>query len=171
MINLIEFLGEKYPHFQSTGNAARFAIPFAQEVCKGRGLDIGCNMEEWKFPGAIAVDPALNRYDALNLPVNYNVAGEAEGWDYIFSSHCLEHLNSWVFVLNHWRDNLKSGGVLFLYLPHPSQEYWLPWNNTKHVNILHPEDIERYLNRNGFKNIFVSERDLNHSFMVMAEKI
>lgn len=165
MINIIEFAGERYPKFQSEGFAAKFAFPFALEVCKGEGLDIGCNRNEWKLPNAIPVDPEINEYEALLLPQ------KAGGWDYIFSSHCLEHVVEWVSVLNYWKQNLRSGGVLFLYLPHPDQMYWMPWNNRKHVNILHPQDIERYLNANGFKNVFVSGRDLNHSFMAMAEKI
>ena len=164
MINIIEFAGERYPKFQSEGFAAKFAFPFALEVCKGQGYDIGCNRMEWCFPGAIAVDPEINKgWTATKLPF--------KSMDYIFSSHCLEHIVEWVSVLDYWRENLRSGGVLFLYLPHPDQKYWLPWNNRKHVNILHPDDIERYLNANGFKNVFVSGRDLNHSYMAMAEKI
>lgn len=166
MIEVIEFKEGVYPKFQSEGFAAQFAFPFAQKVCKGMGVDVGCNREEWKFPGAFPVDPAIDeRTDALNIPANDFQL------DYIFSSHCLEHLQDWVSVLNYWKTKLKSGGVLFLYLPHPDQEYWLPWNNRKHVNILYPKDIERYLKDNGFTNVFVSERDLNHSFMAMGEKI
>ncbi len=165
MIEIIDFAGERYPKFQSEGFAAKFAFPYAEQVCKGKGLDVGCNRNEWKFPNALPVDPALNEYDAMNVPI------QAGGWDYIFSSHCLEHLTNWVEVLDYWRENLRVGGVLFLYLPHPEQTYWLPWNNRKHVNILEPKHIELYLNRNGFKNVFVSEKDLNHSFMAMGEKI
>jgi len=38
----IRFNKKEYPAFQTNGNAARFIMPFAQEVCKGKGLDIGC---------------------------------------------------------------------------------------------------------------------------------
>ena len=172
MINIIEFAGERYPKFQSEGFAAKFAFPFALEVCKGFGLDIGCNRTEWKLPNAYPIDPVIDsNFNAMRIPQPIEVGGDEKEWDYIFSSHCLEHIVEWVSVLDYWRENLRSGGVLFLYLPHPDQKYWLPWNNRKHVNILHPDDIERYLNANGFKNVFVSGRDLNHSFMAMAEKI
>ena len=172
MINIIEFAGERYPKFQSEGFAAKFAFPYAEQVCKGLGLDIGCNRNEWKLPNAYPIDPAMNEYNAMNIPMQDDIQGNGKReWDYIFSSHCLEHIVEWVSVLDYWRENLRSGGVLFLYLPHPDQKYWLPWNNRKHVNILEPAHIEMYLNRNGFKNVFVSGRDLNHSFMAMAEKI
>ena len=163
MIETIEFKGEVYPLFQSQGFAAKFAFPFAKEICIGKGYDIGCNRKEWAFPGAIMIDPTINsEYNATTLP--------EKDVDYIFSSHCLEHLDKWVDVLDYWYDNLRIGGVLFLYLPDFSQKYWLPWHNRKHVNIFTPEIIKSYLIDKGYKNIFVSGVDLNNSFMAIAEK-
>jgi len=163
MIPIINFKDKKYPKFQSTGNAAQFAIPYAKHACHGIGIDVGCNRIEWAFPGALLVDPAINEYDALNFPYT--------DLDYIFSSHCLEHLYDWVTVLDYWTSRLKSGGTLFLYLPDYSQEYWRPWNNRKHLNIFTPEIIFDYMNDNGYKNVFKSGIDLNNAFMVMGEKI
>lgn len=164
MIQTTEYKGELYPIFQTEGNAAKFAIPFAQQICNGKGYDIGCNRLEWCMPGAIPIDPVIDpSNDALNLP--------DEEVDFIFSSHCLEHISDWVGVLDYWKTKIKPGGVLFLYLPHPDQIYWRPWNNRKHVHILDPKYIKEYLVDRGFKNVFVSERDLNHSFICIAEKI
>jgi hypothetical protein len=162
----ITFKGHNYPKFQSEGNAAQFAIPYAKHFCKGKGVDVGCNRPEWSFPGSILIDPAINsQYDAMNFsPESYDL-------DYIFSSHCLEHLQNWVSVLDYWTYKLKSGGVLFLYLPDYSQEYWRPWNNKKHLNIFTPDIISDYMNDNGYKNIFKSNIDLNNAFMVVGEKI
>jgi nicotinamidase-related amidase len=70
-------------------------------------------------------------------------------------------------LANDW----QKDGVLFLYLPHPKQTYWLPWNNRKHVNILTGEMIQDYLRHKGYTKIFVTGCDLNHSFAVIAEKI
>lgn len=163
MIETIDFNGKKYPHFQCEGNAAQFAIPYAKHFCKGQGYDIGCMKEEWSFPGAIPIDQSFeDNYNATNLPYN--------NMNYIFSSHCLEHVHSWACVLDYWYDNIKVGGVLFLYLPHYDQEYWRPWNNRKHVNIFTPEIIKDWMEHKGFTNIFVGEKDLNDSFMVVGEK-
>ena len=52
MIKTITYKGENYPHFQTTGNASQFAIPFAKQVCFGFGYDIGCMKSEWSFPGS-----------------------------------------------------------------------------------------------------------------------
>jgi predicted SAM-dependent methyltransferase len=163
MIPTINYKGTNYPEFQTQGNAAQFAIPFAKQVCTGIGIDVGCNRVEWSFPGSMMIDPLLNEYDALNFPY--------ENLDYIFSSHCLEHLNDWVDVLDFWTSRLKSEGTLFLYLPDYSQKYWRPWNNKKHLNIFTPEIIFDYMEDNGYKNIFKSGVDLYNAFMVMGEKI
>ena len=163
MITTVNYKGINYPEFQAKGNAAQFAIPFAKHVCIGTGVDIGCNREEWKYPGADAVDPAINNYDALNFPQT--------NLDYIFSSHCLEHLSNWVDVLDYWTSKLKINGVLFLYLPDYSQVYWRPWNNRKHLNIFSPTIIEDYMKDCGYTNIFSSGIDLNNAFMVVGQKI
>jgi SAM-dependent methyltransferase len=166
MITTINFKGTTYPEFQAQGNAAQFAIPFAKHVCKGKGVDVGCNRVEWAFPGATPVDPILDpQYDALNFPPH------AYELDYVFSSHCLEHLQNWVKVLDYWTFKIKSGGVLFLYLPDYSQEYWRPWNNTKHLNIFTPDIVSDYMNSCGYINVFKSGVDLNNSFMIMGQKL
>lgn len=163
MVETIVYNGEKYPAFQSSGNAARFILPFAQEVCRGFGADIGCNRAEWSLPGSVLIDPAIDpAHDAMELP--------AVKFDYIFSSHCLEHLQDWVAALDHWATRLKTGATLFLYLPHSDQQYWRPWHNRKHYHSFSPETIKAYLVDRGWRNIFVSQRDLNHSFAVIAEK-
>lgn len=163
MVDKIYFKGEHYPKFQSEGFASQFAIPFAKHICKGKGYDIGCNRPEWSFPGSIPIDPQINsEHDAHRLP-----DGEV---DYIFSSHCLEHLEKWVDALDHWYSRLKEGGVLFLYLPDHSQIYWRPWHNRKHAQVFTREIIYSYFYDKGFKNIFISGVDLNNSFMIFAEK-
>jgi len=162
MIKTLQYKEHTYPSFQSEGNAAQFAIPYAKHVCSGTGVDVGCNRIEWSFPGSLPVDPVINNYDALNFPYS--------DLDYIFSSHCLEHLQNWVDVLDYWTSKLKIGGVLFLYLPDYSQEYWRPWNNRKHLNIFSPTILKDYLQDRKYNRIFISQVDLNNAFMIMAEK-
>lgn len=162
-MKLIEFNGRKYPEFQSKGNASKFSIPFAMEFCNGFGYDIGCMKKEWSFPGSVPIDITFDDdWHALNLP--------EKDVDYIFSSHCLEHLDNWVKVMDYWYDTLKPGGVLFVYLPDYSQEYWRPWNNKKHIHILSEKIITDYMEQKGYINIFSSGIDLNNSFTVVGQK-
>lgn len=171
MIETIEFEGKEYPKFQSEGNAARFVSEFAKQVCKGWGYDIGCGKKDWLFNNAFPIDIALNDgLDALHLPNHVDGSLKLKKVDYIFSSHCLEHLPNWVEALDYWTTALKHGGVLFLYLPHKSQGYWKPWNNRKHIHVLTAKQISKYLKARGWKKIFTTGKDLNNSFIVMAEK-
>lgn len=165
MIKTIDFGGEVYPAFQAEGFAAKFVFPFAKEVCTGIGLDIGYSKPEWKFPGAIGVEPSIDfTHDAMNLP-----DGE---FDYIFSSHMAEHFKgNLANLLDYWTAHLKRAGVLFLYLPDYSQKYWRVWNNRKHIHSLTPTVMRDYLEASGkYEKIFVSGVDLNNSFIAMAEK-
>ena len=67
MIDTILYKNKHYPKFQTLGNAAQFAIPYALHVCKGEGVDIGCSKVEWAFPGARPID--------LNFDDNYDAVG------------------------------------------------------------------------------------------------
>lgn len=163
MIETISYKGREYPAFHAKGFAAKYAFPFAKEVCSGVGFDIGCMKKEWAFPGAIPIDLSFeDGFHAMNLP---DVA-----IDYIFSSHCLEHIPDWVGALDYWLAKLKPAGVLFLYLPHYEEEYWRPWYNRKHVSIMTPEHITDWMLARGMKHVFNSNRDMNNSFVVMGEK-
>lgn len=170
-IETIEFNGAHYFALQSQGFAAKFAFQFAKLLCQPKGTelgyDIGCNRQEWALPGAIPIDPALPdcEYDAYHLPF--------VSVDFIFSSHCLEHLPNYVDAINYWISKLQSGGVLFLYLPDcEQQQYWRPWNNRKHIHYLTPALIENLFNSlSGVKNIRVTGTDLNCSFYAVLEKV
>ena len=89
-------------------------------------------------------------------------------YDYIFSSHTLEHLPLYVKALEHWKTRLKKNGVLFLYLPHPDMEYWNPQNNRKHYHLFDPLNLVKVLKDLGYSNIISSERDLYWSFSLIA---
>lgn len=161
-MDLVVFDNTNYPKFQATGNASQFAIPFAKFFCKGYGYDIGYSKEEWKFPNARGIDLGVDEYHANNLP--------NETVDYIYSSHCLEHVDNWIDTLEYWISKLKPNGVLFLYLPDFSQKYWRPWNNKKHKHCLMPELLREFCIDHNMKNVFVSGIDLNNSFMVVCNK-
>ncbi len=163
-MQVIEYKGDQYPYFQSIGNASQFAIPFAQHFCIGKGYDIGCMKVDWAYPGSIPIDLSFNDpWDANHLP-----DGQV---DYMFSSHCLEHVPDWAGTLLYWTEKIRSGGTLFLYLPHYDQKYWRPWNNRKHLHTFVPGMIVDFMQDNGYTNIFSSQRDLNHSVIVVGEKI
>ena len=149
-----------YPEYIKRGGASFFIEPFAKQFCKGNGLDIG-GISGSSFLDAKSIN-ILNGdgFNAYNLP--------NEKYDYIFSSHTLEHIPNYVEAIEYWKEHLKENGVLFLYLPHPSMEYWLPQNNRKHLHLFYPEYVHELLEDLGFKNVLHSEQDLYWSFAVMG---
>lgn len=164
-LEFIEHNGIKYPSHEAEGNAAQWIIPMAKRYCKGNGVDIGCNREEWKFPGSFPIDPSMDEYDAMDWPdFQYPI-------DYVFSSHCLEHIKeNWYNVLDYWLSKIKVGGIIFLYLPHKSQTYWHPSSNRKHIHSFDGDEIGEYLRNLGHR-VFVGGCDANHSFVVICEKV
>ncbi len=169
MIETIEYKGSIYPLLVTEWNAAQYAIPFAKHFCNGIGFDIGTHKPEWAFPGAAAIDPELNEYDAMNLPTYIMYA------DYIFSSQCLEHISDYVAALDYWATRIKSGGTLFLYLPNmDANPYWRPQNNRRHYHYINPHIIESYFEdrKEIWQKVIVTKGyDLNFSFYAIAEKI
>jgi len=156
-----KYEGVVYPEYLRNGNAARFIHLFAGYYCTGYGVDVGAGA--WPLPGAVPVEQAQGG-SAYALPPTPG------GYDYVFSSHCLEHLDDYVRALEHWRDALRPGGTLFLYLPHPDMVYWRPENCRKHRHLFNPADVEALLVRLGFFNVMVTGRDLAWSFCAVGFK-
>jgi ADP-heptose:LPS heptosyltransferase/SAM-dependent methyltransferase len=78
----------------------------------GRGIDIGCGTDPLRAPEA--------KVDLWDLPDGD--AGELKGlgektYDFVYSSHCLEHLTSVEAALSNWVRVLKPGGYLYFCVP------------------------------------------------------
>jgi len=154
---IFNYRDRTYPTFLKDGNACQFITPAALHFCRGAGLDVGCG--KWPLPGAFPIELA-DGGDAMALPDGQ--------FDFVFSSHCLEHLVNPIAALKHWQSRLRAGGVLFLYLPHPDMEYWLPQNCTKHLHAWMPRDMAKIVADLGFQNVVHSERDIAWSFSVVG---
>jgi len=154
---IFSYRGAEYPDYLKHGNACQFIAPTALQFCKGVGLDVGCG--KWPLKGAIGID-IKDGGDAMELPHG--------AFDFVFSSHCLEHLPNPIAALEHWKSRIKPGGVLFLYLPHPSMSYWLPQNCRKHLHSWAPDAMHDIVEALGFTHVINSERDLAWGFAVVG---
>jgi SAM-dependent methyltransferase len=90
---------------------------FFGEYMGGTGLDIGyrgsiTDNPEPVLPGAIGVDRDYPGYNGRVLPF----ADESQ--DYVYSSHCLEHIKDAVPALQEWMRVVKTGGFLIITVPH-----------------------------------------------------
>jgi len=161
---ILEYKNVIYPKYLEEGGGNKFIEASAKYFCKGKGLDIG-GFFEWTLPGAIPINikDSVLAFDAYKLP-------EYDKLDFIFSSHCLEHLVDPIKALEYWINHLREGGVLYLYLPHPDMEYWLPQNNKKHLHSWYPKTMHKIFEDLGLKNVMSSERDAYWSFFVVGFK-
>lgn len=108
---------EVYPDYLTVGGAIFAISRIALKYCKGEGLDMGASF--WPLPGSTPIDTEAGLGTANkieDIPENSQ--------DYIFSSHCLEHIEGWQEALDTWIKKIKPGGIIFLYLPHPSCKLW-----------------------------------------------
>jgi hypothetical protein len=155
----------RYPEYLNHGNAAEYVLEEASLVCSGQGLDIGAG--DWPLLGAVPVrdEPHQNAY---RLPA----FGDGS-LDFVFSSHVLEHLHRPEEALALWTRKLKSGGILFLYLPHPAMELWHPegpWGGD-HRWIISPRQVRRMLESLGLRVRIATEvPDAYWSFRCVATK-
>ena len=155
-----------YPEYLKKGNAVSFILDKTKEFCSGKGIDIGAG--EWPLSGAI---PVRNEGQQNAYKLNF-LDGSL---DYVFSSHCLEHLDRWQDALRLWIRKLKTNGVLFLYLPHKSMRLWHPggpWVGDDHKWIPIYKVINKFLIDTGMEIVeYNPEKDRYYSFHIIAKKI
>jgi SAM-dependent methyltransferase len=158
-----------YPDYLHHGAATAFIQHVAKRFCVGRGLDIGCG--KWPLEGALPID---NDEHANALKLDHIADGSM---DYIYSSHCLEHLEyaDAKRALKLWGRKLKVDGVVFLYLPHPTMRLWNPgsaWVGSGHKWIPEQQSALHLLWEAGCKEIGRSEwPDAYWSFYVVGRKV
>ena len=113
------YKGRFYPDYLTVGGASQAIFPTALRHCQGTGVDVGSG--HWPLPGATALDASRGPGKSRSI----REFGDGS-LDYVFSSHCLEHIVTWQEELAAWIGKLRPGGILFLYLPHPECGIWQP---------------------------------------------
>ena len=83
---------------------------FFDKYCKGEGLDIGY--------GADIIVPNCSGWDLRNGDAQYLSGVEDETFDFVYSSHCLEHMYDVQTALKNWFRVVKRGGYMILAIPH-----------------------------------------------------
>ncbi|HZE18902.1 MAG TPA: methyltransferase domain-containing protein [Candidatus Angelobacter sp.] len=160
------YRGRAYPDYLNSGDACSFVRERALVHCTGSGLDIGA--DAWPLPGSIPIREGEHQ-NAYRLD-----AFPDGSLDFVFSSHCLEHLRHWPGALRLWIRKLKPGGRLFLYLPHPSMLLWRragPWVGLRHEWIPTWAVLVPFLERNGIEVMeYDKEHDTYWSFSIVGRR-
>lgn len=104
---------EIYRHYEGETtrcHARREREGFFEKYCHGEGLDVGY--------GGDVITPMAAGWDLRNGDAQYLAGVEDESFDFVYSSHCIEHMFNVRVALQNWFRVVKPGGYLLLYLPH-----------------------------------------------------
>ena len=154
---------KKYPDYLKFGNMSEVVRGLTDKYCQGNGLDIGAG--KWPIKNSRAIENNINENA-------YKIIEEDGSQDFIFSSHSLEHLNEWEKALDEWHRVLRSGGILFLYIPHEICSMWRVGVNKQHIwapsTLVVESFLKNKLNMNIEKVTYLPDSFLG--FLIIAKK-
>lgn len=152
----------------------KIASGFFNKYMRGIGLDIGyAGYISGCLPildTAIGVDVDYLGYENGILPFNN------ESQDYVFSSHCLEHIEYYHNAIEEWFRVLKVGGFMVIIVPHQylyEKRYTLPssWNKD-HKRFYTPgsllNEIEETLMPNSYRVRMLEDGDKGFDYSIPA---
>jgi len=148
---------------------------FFQLYMSGAGLDIGFAgyTPDVKpiLPTATGVDTDFPGYDGKTLPFTDN------SQDYVYSSHCLEHISDYVQAIKDWHRVTKIGGHIVTVVPHQflyEKKQKLPskWN-ADHKRFYTPASLlaefEKALPPNSYRIKFLEDGGTGTNYAAPAE--
>jgi len=106
-----------------TGYIGAMIRPLIQRYCIGNGLEIGAGKHPYCNPKTTTfLDKYTTNRDGTPNPDiisdGMKIPRPDETFDYVLSSHVLEHMQDTIGALKEWIRVVKTGGILFLILPH-----------------------------------------------------
>ncbi len=111
VVPIYSILGRPKKILESTkARPRRIREGFFQQYCVGQGLDIGY--------GGDLLTKNCRGWDLEDGDAQYLDGLPDDQFDFVYSSHTLEHMSDVTVALRHWWRVLKPGGHLLIYLPH-----------------------------------------------------
>jgi SAM-dependent methyltransferase len=142
----------------------------------GCGIDIGYRGSQYyNIPvlnKSIGVDLDYPGYDGVTLPFN------TASLDYVFSSHCLEHIDHSVAAIRDWFRVLRTRGHLIICVPHQflyEKKRALPSRfNEDHKRFYTPgvllREIEEALEPNTYRLRSLQDNDIGFNYGIPPEQ-
>ena len=82
---------------------------FFEKYCQGEGLDIGC--------GGDPLTATCSGWDVCHGDAQYLQGIADESFDFVYSSHCIEHMLDVRMAIKSWFRVVRRGGYLIIYGP------------------------------------------------------
>jgi SAM-dependent methyltransferase len=92
-----------------TSKAKAWWTELEHSVLQGQGIDIGC--------GPDPVTPSARSFDLVHGDANEIEKYVSQKFDFVYSSHCLEHMREPARALAGWWNLVKDHGHLFITVP------------------------------------------------------
>lgn len=136
----------------------------------GKGLDIGGKGYKENqiaiLPNATIVDLDYPGYDGKTLPF------KDQSQDYVYSSHCLEHIDDYSNAIEDWYRVTKIGGHIVIVVPHRDlyeKKLDLPSKfNSDHKRFYTPssllKEVEDSLPINSYRVRHLRDNDEGHNY-------
>ena len=99
---------EGIPLREASKTKAYFGI-LENKVFQGQGIDIGC--------GPDPISANVERFDIADGDANEICKYVHKQFDFVFSSHCLEHMQNPFYTLRQWWNLVKENGYLYIVVP------------------------------------------------------
>ncbi len=147
---------------------------FPRQYLAGRGIDIGC--------GGDVVSENAEPFDKIHGDANDILRYRAEGaYDFVYSSHALEHMNDPKKSIQDWFGLLKPGGHMIIIVPdselyeqgvfptmfNPGHKYRFTLDNDlKGVNLMSIDELTRDME--GCTVISRELQDYNYDYSLKA---
>lgn len=147
------------------------ASGFFLKYMSGMGADIGYKGDhkdaEPILYSAVGIDLNTPEYDGIHIPFQDN------SLDYVYSSHCLEHIQDDVSALADWHRAVKPGGYIVINVPHQhlyERKLFKPskWNPGGHLHFYTPakllQTVELALKPNTYRIRLLEDGDRGYGY-------
>lgn len=144
---------------------------------KGKGIDIGCGPDK-----LIIEEGSVDSWDLSNGDAMLMEGVADKSYDFVYSSHCLEHLKDVEISLLNWVRLIKKGGYLYFVVPEyvlyekmkwppifnldhkQTFSYYITKDQVKRENHYHGTDVANILKKLGMEILIVNLEDKNFNY-------
>jgi ubiquinone/menaquinone biosynthesis C-methylase UbiE len=145
---------------------------FLRLYFKGKGIDVGCGSDPLsQYKELFPLVESIDSYDKENGDAQYLLNIEDNSYNFLHSSHCLEHMEDFWIAICNWIRVVKSGGYLVIIVPDEDLYEQGIFPSTFNKNHIWTFTINKYISCVGAKSINILELIDKLSDIISVEKI